>query len=186
MQSEALKRYYSCTNQTNPFHNTTSTIVNNLPHDDIDKMLAKPSWSVKSLQDTQEATRPTESITQKQLHHLLRLSALPLPTSAEEEAKMIHTLESQLQFVQAIQKIDTTGVEPLQSIRDETLQAEAENEITLESMKEELEKEETVGFSRRIQRKKSALVQQNEQKWDPLSLTPNVRGRYIVVDNKRN
>ena len=98
---------------------------------------------------------------------------------------MIQTLESQLHFVQAIQKVDTTGVEPLRSIRDETLEAEVENEITLKSMKEEFEKEETAGFSRRIQRKKSVPGSQDQETWDPLKLAPNVKGRYIVVDNKK-
>ncbi|KAL9134867.1 MAG: hypothetical protein Q9175_003937, partial [Cornicularia normoerica] len=80
--------------------------------------------------------------TQKQLHHLLRLSALPLPTSLAEESRMISDLQSQLQFVKAIQEVDTEGVEPLVALRDETEEGEKEGTIGLEEMRGELEKEE--------------------------------------------
>lgn len=96
---------------------------------------------------------------------------------------MINTLESQLHFVRAIQSVDTTGVEPLRSIRDETRQAEKENAVTLESMKEELDNEEVVGHSRRIMKKKSAAVDMDEpNKWDPLALASKKIGRYVVVE----
>ena len=146
-------------------------------------MLANPSWSVKSLSATPNESKPGATITQKQLHHLLRLSALPLPTTAEEEADMIKTLESQLHFVQAIQSIDTTGIEPLQGIRDETKEAVAENTITLESLRADLEKEEVVGCSKRIRRKKSPEpLSEEANEWDPLALASKKIGRYIVVE----
>ena len=145
--------------------------------------LEKPSWSVKSLAEPHNNTDTTTKITQKQLHHLLRLSALQLPKDEEEEAKMIQTLESQLHFVQAIQSVDTTGIEPLQSIRDETKEAEKENLITLETMQPDLEKEEVVGHSRRIRRKRDLPVETKEkQDWDPLARAPKTFGRYIVVE----
>ncbi|MCJ1243985.1 hypothetical protein MMC30_001182 [Trapelia coarctata] len=154
---------------------------------EIEELLATPSWSVKSLLDTHKKPESDASITQKQLHHLLRLSALPLPKSPEEEEEMIKTLESQLHFVQAIQGVDTTGVEPLRSIRDETEEAKKENAVTLESMKEELSKEEVVGHSRRIRRKKSATVEMDEaSNWDPLALASKRIGRYIVVDTGKS
>lgn len=100
---------------------------------------------------------------------------------------MIKTLESQLHFVQAIQSVDTTGVEPLRSIRDETEEAEKENAVTLESMKEELAKEEVVGHSRRIRRRKSLTAETDEASdWDPLALASKKIGRYIVVETGKS
>ena len=160
------------------------SIASNAPSSDNWRAaLAKPTWSVKSLAEPHSNTDTSTKITQKQLHHLLRLSALQLPKDEEEETKMIQTLESQLHFVQAIQSVDTTGIEPLQSIRDETEEAEKENMITLETMRPELEKEEVVGHSRRIRRKRDLLVdtKQNED-WDPLARAPKTLGRYIVVE----
>jgi aspartyl/glutamyl-tRNA(Asn/Gln) amidotransferase C subunit len=148
----------------------------------IEALLSKPSWSVKSLQAPHEGKDKTK-ISQKQLHHLLRLSALPLPKSPEEEAKMISDLESQLHFVEAIQAVDTTGIEPLQSIRDETLAAQREAEFDMESMKEELAKEEVIGHSRRIRRRESPVP--NTQDWDPLERAPTKVGRFIVVDTSK-
>ena len=161
-----------------------SSIASNTPSSDHWRAaLAKPTWSVKSLAEPHNDTDTATKITQKQLHHLLRLSALQLPKNEEEEAKMIQTLESQLHFVQAIQSVDTTGVEPLQSIRDETKEAEKENLITLESMRPELEKEEVVGHSRRIRRKKDLPVTtKGNEDWDPLARAPKTLGRYIVVE----
>ncbi|KAL9119226.1 MAG: hypothetical protein Q9187_004222 [Circinaria calcarea] len=131
--------------------------------------------------------KPDEEITQKQLHHLLRLSALPLPTSNMEEAKMIQTLKSSLRFVRAIQDIDTTGVRPLQGIRDETEAAEMENEINMESLKADLDKEEVVGPSRRIKRRKDIPVDtQDVEEWDPLARASKTAGRYIVVETGKN
>ena len=154
---------------------------------EIEELLVTPSWSVKSLLDTHKKPESDATVTPKQLHHLLRLSALPLPRSMEEEQEMIKTLESQLHFVQAIQSVDTTGVEPLRSIRDETKEAEKENAVTLESMKEELSKEEVVGHSGRIRRKKSATAETDEaSNWDPLALASKKIGRYIVVETGKN
>jgi len=154
-----------------------------LKSSEIEELLATPSWSVKSLLDTHKKPASDPTITQKQLYHLLRLSALPLPKSTEEEQEMIKTLESQLHFVQAIQSVDTTGLEPLRSIRDETKQAEKENAVTLESMNEELSNEEVVGHSRRIRKKKSAAVEMDKlNNWNPLALASKKIGRYIVVE----
>ena len=149
-------------------------------------ILSEPTWSVKSLLGTEEkdslSPSTTPKITQKELHHLLRLSALPKPKSNEEEEKMVKTLESQLHFVRAIQNVDTTGVKPLQAIRDETKAAEREQEITLESLNAELEKEEVVGPSRRIKRKSVPVDTKSVEDWDPLERAPKKFGRYIVVE----
>jgi Asp-tRNA(Asn)/Glu-tRNA(Gln) amidotransferase C subunit len=145
--------------------------------------LSKPSWSVKELQSRPENTEHT-TVTPKELHHLLRLSALPLPTSVEEEKKMIHTLESQLHFVRAIQTVDTSGVEPLQSIRDETAQAQEDNEIGLGTLKDELDREHQGGFARRITRRRDTTDTTDVQTGNPLGQAPKKYGRYIVVNTK--
>ncbi|MCJ1242373.1 hypothetical protein MMC14_010381 [Varicellaria rhodocarpa] len=146
-------------------------------------LFEEPSWSVNSLLDVSYQVKPVPAITQTQLHRLLRLSALPPPTSEDEEAKILKTLASQLHFVQAIQNIDTTGIEPLRSIKDETTQAKMENEINLDSLKEEFGNEEIVGPSRRIRRKQILPVAtSNVENWDALFHVPKKVGRYIVVE----
>lgn len=161
-----------------------STIANT--PDDIAAILAKPSWSVKALLKPNENSIQ-EPITQKQLHHLLRLSALPRPKSDVEEARMISDLQSQLHFVQAIQRVDTEGVEPLQSIRDETKDAERENTVTVESLQDELSKEVVVGRRGRIKRSKDPRVDRRDvEDWDPLAHAPQKRGRYFVVNTNED
>ncbi|KAF6240717.1 hypothetical protein HO173_001389 [Letharia columbiana] len=162
------------------------------PSDDLEALLAKPSWSVKSLfTPPNSASTPTPQITQKQLHHLLRLSALPLPTSIAEESRMISDLQSQLQFVKAIQEVDTEGVEPLVALRDETEEGERERTIGLEAMRGELEKEEVVGMRGRIVRKKAAEAKGESGKeggegLDLLAQAPQRLGRYVVVDTAKD
>ncbi len=153
---------------------------------DVRKMLEEPSWSVKSMLGDGEASLP--AISQKQLHHLLRLSALPLPKSVAEEAKMIEDLQAQLHFVQAIQKLDTEGVEPLQSIRDETKHGEREGTIRVESLKEEFGKEVVVGKRGRITRKKDLppVTEEGIEDWDPLAQAPKKIGRYFVVETDKD
>jgi len=147
---------------------------------EIDAFLSQPSWSLKSIFDSHNEESAPE-ITQKQLHHLLRLSALPLPTSQEDEAEMISDLQSQLKFVQAIQEVDVEGVEPLQSIRDETKEAEAENEITVETLKADFAKEQVVGQRGRIIRRKEERKDNEKLDWDPLAQAPRkVRGFFAV------
>ena len=152
---------------------------------EIEAMLAEPSWSVNSLftPDPQSSTEPP--VSQKQLHHLLRLSALPLPANEAEEAKMLKDLEAQLQFVRAIQKVDTDGVEPLVTIRDETAEAEKENEITLNTLSEDLKKEHVSGIRGRISRDTTAAKEQAED-WDALVCAPETLGRYIALKNTGN
>lgn len=146
-------------------------------------MLATPFWSVASLLDSPVIDGKSPEITQKQLHHLLRLSALPIPTSAKHEAKLISDLQSQLKFVQAIQEVDTEGVEPLQSIRDETSEAAKEDEIGLETLRHELEREKVVGRRGRIVKEKAHHEDGLEVKdWDPVAQAPRKIGRFIAVD----
>ncbi|KAJ0422839.1 hypothetical protein BJY00DRAFT_300084 [Aspergillus carlsbadensis] len=121
--------------------------------DSIESILSKPTWSVRSLLPD-PSTKTPPSVTPAQLRHLLRLSALPQPSSPEEEQQMLDTLESQIHFVKEIQKVDTTGVEPLQSIRDESPEAVKENTIGLERLREAMAKERVVGRNKKIQRVK--------------------------------
>ncbi|MCJ1445445.1 MAG: hypothetical protein MMC23_005950 [Stictis urceolatum] len=155
-----------------------------LTKDQVRELISKPSWSVKSLHREKSDGVSGAKITQGQLHHLLRLSALPLPASSDEEVQMIETLESQLHFVRAIQTVDTTGVEPLQSIRDETSHAEDENEINLETLEEELGKEKIVGFARRIIKDDTTIDSSNVETGDPLGQAPKKLGRFIVVNTR--
>ncbi|KAI9839523.1 MAG: hypothetical protein M1819_002149 [Sarea resinae] len=148
---------------------------------DISALLQKPTWSVRSLVPKSDTTTP--EISSKQLNHLLRLSALPPPETPEEEEKMLSTLRSQLHFVKEIQSVDTEGVEPLQSIRDETLEAEKEAEISLESLKEALAKEERTGRTGRIRRRKSKIDANEAENWDVLGHTSRRVGKYFIVES---
>ncbi|KAI9681314.1 MAG: hypothetical protein M1817_002597 [Caeruleum heppii] len=154
--------------------------------DTLDELLSTPSWSVRSLLPSSETAIKAPEVTSKQLHHLLRLSALPPPSSPAEETKMLQTLQSQLHFVQDIQSVDTTSVDPLRSIRDETPEAEAENEITMEKLKGAFDKEEVRGPSKRIRRKKGLTVDtKGAEDWDVLGLASRKVGRYFVVESKK-
>lgn len=101
---------------------------------------------------------------------------------------MIADLQSQLKLVQAIQSVNTSRVEPLQSIRDETKEAEQEQEITVASMQEEFDKEEVVGRRGRIRRRKDAPipVKKSREGWDPLAQAPKKMGRFFVVDTAKD
>lgn len=60
--------------------------------DELEELLAKPTWSVESLLPPKTRAPDAPEISSKQLHHLLRLSALPLPETPEQEKKMLDTL----------------------------------------------------------------------------------------------
>lgn len=147
--------------------------------------LSKPSWSVESLLPTREHTAAQAPLSPQQLRHLLKLSALPQPKGAEEEAKMLETLASQLYFVQEIQKVDTTGVEPLRALRDETLETEKASEVTLRSLKEALDQEEVIGeHHKRVRRKQGQInITDNPGGWKPLDHAQRKIGKFFVVDS---
>ncbi|OAA79534.1 DUF726 domain protein [Akanthomyces lecanii RCEF 1005] len=147
------------------------------------KILAQPTWSVRSLLADSDAS-PAETITSAQLHHLLKLSALPLPKSEEEEASMIATLQSQLHFVKAVQRVDTTGLEPLQAIRDETEGGRRESAIGLDDLQEALAKETRVGHYKRPRRVKEKIESEAEN-WDALSTASKKAGKYFVVESAK-
>jgi Asp-tRNA(Asn)/Glu-tRNA(Gln) amidotransferase C subunit len=152
---------------------------------DVQALLSIPSWSVRSLLPD-PSIPPKQEVTPKQLHHLLRLSALPQPKSPEEEAEMLKTLHSQLHFVRDVQSVDTEGVEPLQSIRDETEEGIKEATIRLDDLKDAFAQEEIVGRNRRPRRKRGEPVDaKGAEDWDALSTasekfeTP--AGNYFIV-----
>ena len=106
---------------------------------------------------------------------------------------MIADLQSQLQFVRAIQEVDTEGVEPLVALRDETEEGEKEGTIGLEEMRGELEKEEVVGMRGRIVRRKAKDMRgegkgsrEEGGNLDLLAQAPRRLGRYVVVDTAKD
>lgn len=98
---------------------------------------------------------------------------------------MLETLASQLYFVQEIQKVDTTGVEPLRALRDESLESEKANEVTLASLKEALDQEEVVGeHYKRLRRKQDQInIADNPEGWKPLHHAERKVGKFFVVDS---
>lgn len=101
---------------------------------------------------------------------------------------MINDLQSQLCFVRAIQNVNTEGVEPLRSLRDETKAAETENMITLESLQAEFDKETVVGKRGRIVKKRCEVPVNTDsvENWDALAQAPAKRGRFFVVETSKD
>lgn len=150
----------------------------------IKEMLSTPQWSIKALLPSEKQIDAISEVTPKQLHHLLRLSALPPPATPEEEAKMLRDLKSQLYFVKEIQKVDTTGIAPLCSIRDETAAAKKEIEISMDTLKEAFAREEVVGkHHKRIRRRKDLqLDARGAEDWDVLGQASKKVGKFFVVE----
>ena len=95
---------------------------------------------------------------------------------------MIATLESQLHFVRAIQQVETTGVEPLRSIRDETAAGLTEATIGMDQLNAVLEREEIRGHCRRPRRRRDVPVDAAEaENWDVLGTASQKAGRYFIV-----
>lgn len=150
---------------------------------DVEELFSKPTWSVSTLLPAEDVAAQDPEVSSKQLHHLLRLSALPPPKDAEEEARMLSTLSSQLHFVKEIQKVDTTGVEPLRSLRDETAAGGKEAELGMDAMRDALALEEVRGkHHRRIRRRRDQLVRKQEEDWDVLGTASKKVGRFFVVE----
>jgi aspartyl/glutamyl-tRNA(Asn/Gln) amidotransferase C subunit len=153
-------------------------------NNNIRSFLRDPTWTVRSLlPNPYLAEHPAATVTPQQLHHLLRLSALPLPKDAQEESSMLQTLETHLHFVRAIQKVDTTGVEPLVSICDETPEAREENTIRLADLRAELDAEEKgANYGRRRRVPKEDPEAQKAESWDLARMAEGkMMGRFFVV-----
>ena len=97
---------------------------------------------------------------------------------------MLDTLTSQLHFLSAIRGVNTTGVTPLRALRDETRTAEREQEITVERLKEHLDKEKIVGTHyKRIRRPQQKVEDKETPKgWKPLGHAQRIDGKFFVVD----
>lgn len=98
---------------------------------------------------------------------------------------MLRTLESQIHFVQEMQRVDTTGVEPLRSIRDESPAAVKETTIGLDQLKDAFAKERVSGRRRRVQRVPSARNGRPEEstwKGNALESASKKKGPYFVVE----
>jgi len=153
-------------------------------NNNIRSFLRHPTWAVRSLlPNPYLAEQPAATVTPQQLHHLLRLSALPLPKDAGEESSMLQTLETHLHFVREIQKVDTTGVEPLVSVCDETPDAREENTIRLADVRAELDAEEkgaNYGRRRRVPREDPEA--QKAESWDLARMAEGkMMGKFFVV-----
>lgn len=100
---------------------------------------------------------------------------------------MLKTLETQLHFVREIQKVDTTGVEPLVSIRDETPEAREEDTITLADLQEDLDAEEKVGKNGRVRRvPKDDPKAKKAEDWDLFRMAEGKTiGRFFVVRKQK-
>ncbi|KAF2741040.1 hypothetical protein EJ04DRAFT_112719 [Polyplosphaeria fusca] len=154
--------------------------------DELDELLAKPSWSVESLLPPKNQAPDAPTVSSQQLHHLLRLSALPPPESAEEEKTMLNTLSAQLHFVGEIQRVDTTNVKPLRAIRDETKEAEKEQMVTMDTLSKALAQEQIIGkHHKRIQRKTDPVDAKDVESWNVMGSAERVAGKFFVVDSER-
>lgn len=154
--------------------------------DELEQLLAEPTWTVESLLPPKTRAPDAPQITSQQLHHLLRLSALPPPETPEQEQKMLDTLAAQLHFVGKIQEVDTTGVKPLRAIRDETAAAEEEQKITLATLKDALSKEKVIGkHHKRLQRDTTPADAKEVEDWDVLGSAERKSGKYFVVESER-
>ena len=150
------------------------------------ELLDRPTWSVRSLLRPENAQPEAQKVTPEQLHHLLRLSALPPPQSSEEEARMLDTLSAQLHFVGEIQRVPTHGVAPLPAIRDETRAAQEEQTVTLDTLKGALNNEDIIGkHHKRIRRNTAPVDAKDAEDWDVLGSAEKKVGRYFVVENER-
>lgn len=154
--------------------------------DELHRLLAKPTWSVESLLPPKNQTPDGPKVSSQQLHHLLRLSALPPPESPKEEKTMLNTLSAQLHFVGEIQRVDTTGVRPLRAIRDETKLAEKEQTVTMETLKSALAQEQIIGkHHKRIQRRTDPVDAKTVESWNVLGSAERATGQFFVVESER-
>jgi hypothetical protein len=99
---------------------------------------------------------------------------------------MIQVLQSQLHFVRDIQRVDTSGVEPLSAIRDDTEEGLGEITIDVARLRGALQEEVVFGHRkrpRRIKRDEEAGNAESTDSWDPLQGASQRKGRYFVVDS---
>jgi len=168
-------------------HSSEEALANPGIHpDELEKLFAKPTWSVKSLLPPKTRAADAPKISSEQLHHLLRLSALPPPETPEQEQKMLDTLADQLHFVGKIQEVDTTGVTPLRAIRPEGQAAMKYQMIGLKQVEGALSSEKVIGqHHKRIQRDTTPKDAKDVEDWDVLGSAERKSGKYFVVESER-
>ncbi|KAK4154126.1 hypothetical protein C8A00DRAFT_33078 [Chaetomidium leptoderma] len=139
---------------------STTTTARPQQHDPY-TLLSQPTWSIRTLLPPPPSSPAKESekeeeneIKAAQLTHLLRLSALPQPTTPSQTSNMLATLHAQLRFVRDIQRVHTDGVAPLSSIRDETHAGLREAAVTTATLRAALAEEEVFGRCRRPRRRR--------------------------------
>jgi hypothetical protein len=104
---------------------------------------------------------------------------------------MLQTLHAQLHFVRDIQRVNTTDIPPLSSIRDETAQGLREATITVETLRHALAEEEVVGRCKRPRRRRGNAGGKGEvvkgvEDWDVLGCAQEKVGRYFIVRSAGN
>jgi hypothetical protein len=144
-----------------------------------------PTLAAETQQQQQQQPPPPPSITPAQLTHLHNLSSLP-PPGPSSTPTILSTLHSPLHFVRNIQLVNTEGIAPLHSIRDETEQGLAEATITTTTLQEALADEETYGKHKRPRRRRGAAKVDGAglkgvEDWDVLGAAGEKVGRYFVV-----
>lgn len=186
-------RTYGYGPQTGPQYTAEKWFVKKIDiSPEIKSLLRNPTWSVTSLLPpartpkddslpsqseaqvplvTRAPTAADKEITPEKLRHLLRLSALPAPKTEEEEERMLNDLRDHVHFVKEIQMVDTSGVEPLVAIRDETSEHRQEHTITKESLAQYIDLEEKQGKNGTIRRRKDTYQITSHtiesQPWEP-------------------
>ncbi|KAK7206872.1 hypothetical protein BZA70DRAFT_275238 [Myxozyma melibiosi] len=114
--------------------------------EELDKIFSEPTWTVQSLLSQSNPEELHSDINPSSLRQLLRRSGLQFPKDEQEERKLLFDLQRQLVFVDHVQDIDTSGIEPLNRIGEdgeklqwEDLQTE-DNESEILSVKHFSEK----------------------------------------------
>ncbi|KAK9479138.1 hypothetical protein V1514DRAFT_329289 [Lipomyces japonicus] len=97
----------------------------------LDEILSAPTWKISSLVPDPSRQKLEKNFTSDTLRRLLRHSGLQFPRDEKEELKMLNDLQRQLGFVDHVQDVDTTGIEPLNRIGEDGI------EITWEDVQRE-------------------------------------------------
>lgn len=97
-----------------------------------------------------------------------------------------------MSLVRELQSVDTSGVEPLRAISDETEEGMRERTIGLSELREALDQEVVFGFRKRPRRIRNEAdgeaAARPEGEWDPLATAPRrggPGGRYFIVETER-
>lgn len=86
--------------------------------DDFSDILPATTWSTRAYfaPAPSVAGVATDEVDDAKLDHLLKLSALPAPATADERQALVADLNAQMRFVRRVQTIDTAGVKPMTNV----------------------------------------------------------------------